>query len=585
MMTEKINTPPTNDVLPLPSWVQFIFYFVSLAIVGLGQPAWVGWLGIIASSCGYALFWRILLSHSRPKSRFWLATSWFFGIQLIQLSWLISHPFLYIYALYFFLAILIGMQFGCLGICISLKEMRNPFSFLALAGFWTLLEWGRLFVLSGFSWNPVGIALTDTIYGLQMASLAGVYGLSFWVILTNLLAVKMWASPYKIRYFAGWIILASFPYVYGALHFHHHEKAFSLQEESEKNPLNVVLVQTAFPIEETLPVWGDAKKMIFYVLEEWSKIFKISSKHIGEKVDLIVLPEFVVPYGTYTFAFPFNTVKTSLEKVFGSDIVAALPPLASPLATQYATPSGDVWFVSNAYCLQALANIFQSHIVVGLEDVDGNDADSKKYFSAAQYFQPAYSPLTNQHDKEIVIQRYEKRVLVPMGEYIPFTFCQKIAADYGILGSFTPGEEAKVFDHPKLPFGVSICYEETFGHLMRENRLEGAALLVNLTSDIWYPNSRLPKQHFDHARLRTVENGIPLIRACNTGITGGIDSLGRVIHVLGDDYRTGEWLSDSIKITVPQYTYSTVYSQMGDGLIVVISMVAVLLRLCLRQEN
>ena len=110
-------------------------------------------------------------------------------------------------------------------------------------------------------------------------------------------------------------------------------------------------------------------------------------------------------------------------------------------------------------------------------------------------------------------------------------------------------------------------------------------LLVNLTSDVWYPNSRLPKQHFDHARLRTVENGIPLIRACNTGITGGIDSLGRIINVLGDNYSESEWIADSIKITVPKYTYGTVYSKTGDLLIIIISCVAIFLRLVLRPES
>src|SRR5690606_27562937 len=99
---------------------------------------------------------------------------------------------------------------------------------------------------------------------------------------------------------------------------------------------------------------------------------------------------------------------------------------------------------------------------------------------------------------------------------------------------FTPGTKAQVIEHPKVKVGVCICYEETFGNLMRENKQLGASLLVNLTSDVWYPNSSLPWQHFDHARLRTVEMGLPLVRACNTSVTASLDSLGRVEGVLGD---------------------------------------------------
>ena len=54
--------------------------------------------------------------------------------------------------------------------------------------------------------------------------------------------------------------------------------------------------------------------MSFYVLDEWEQIFKMTQKHHGQKIDLVVLPEFVVPYGTFTFALPLQAVRTSLKK-------------------------------------------------------------------------------------------------------------------------------------------------------------------------------------------------------------------------------------------------------------------------------
>lgn len=578
------NNAKGDAIAGLSLWKQAALYLISFVIVGFAQPAWIGWLGIFAASFGYALLLRVLLSLPTSSKRFWIAASWFCAIQAIQLSWFVSHPYVYIYAVYFFLCIMMGLQFGCLGIFITLKEVRNPLSLFAIAGSWTILEWFRLYLLSGFSWNPVGLALTDNLYSLQMASLWGIYGLSFWVVYVNLLAISAWFSK-KFVSFAIWLCAALIPYAYGAYHLSNHQPLFEKMNQSQKAPLTVVLVQTAFPIEETLSFWGDSKQMASYVIDEWEKILQITQRHIGKPVDLIVMPEFTVPYGTYTFVFPHQIVKSTFERMFGKEALKALPPLESPLAMEYTVKEGkSFWFVSNAYWLQAISNIFQAHVIAGLEDVEGDEGETRKYFSSAQYFQPSYLPDINKHE-DIVIQRYDKRVLVPMGEYIPFTWCQKLAASYGILGSFTPGSDAKVFDHPKIPFGVSICYEETFGHLMRENRQQGAELLVNLTSDIWYPNSRLIKQHFDHARLRTVENGIPLIRACNTGITGGFDSLGRVVSMLGDEnYNDTEFKSDSIIFNVPQYTYSTLFTKTGDALVIILSLGAILLRYCIRPE-
>jgi apolipoprotein N-acyltransferase len=112
---------------------------------------------------------------------------------------------------------------------------------------------------------------------------------------------------------------------------------------------------------------------------------------------------------------------------------------------------------------------------------------------------------------------------------------------------------------------------------MREGRQKGAEVMVNLTSDVWYPNSKLPRQHLDHARVRTVENGIPLIRACNTGVTAAIDSLGKNVSVLGGDQpEKVEWVADGLVVHVPLYSYHTLYSKLGDSLIIGISMIFVL---------
>ena len=533
--------------MQLHRYLKFSLYVLSFIIVAFGQPAWSWSLGLLAAVCGYAIFWLALLNESFYKRRFWIATLWFMGVQLVQLSWLNTHPYSYIYAVYFLFSFLMGVQFGVLGLFITRQKCQYISNLLGIAALWTLMEWSRLFVFSGFSWNPVGLSLTSGVYPMQMASLWGMYGMSFWVIFVNLLGLRGWLKE-KLSSFLLFGLASLTPYLYGMYQFSEHEHSINTRET-----INIVLVQTSFPIEEIMD-FSSRKEMISYVMTEWQQILSLLQKQKNHAIDLIVLPEYVVPFGTYSPIFPYDFVKKTFREILGEDSLPHLASLEAPYAQEYATPSGNVWFVNNAFWLQSLANIYHSAVVAGLEDVEELSPGQFAYYSAAIHFNPFTLPS----------ERYAKRVLLPFAEYIPFEFCKKIAAEYGIGGSFCPGKEAVIFHHDKASFGVSICYEETFGHLMRETRRNGAELLVNLTNDSWYPNSRLTHQHFDHARLRSIENGIPHVRACNTGLTCGIDSLGRVIaKIEGDDS-----VADSIYIKVSTYHYPTLYSQCGDYLII-----------------
>lgn len=511
-------------------------------------------MGLIAACAGYALFWSVILPITNRKHRFWIGTFWLTAVHLVQLSWFISHPYWYIYVVYVSVSFMVGLQFGLLCLMITPQRIATFVGTLSIAAAWTLLEWVRIFFMSGFSWNPAGLALTGSLLPMQMAAIWGVFGLSFWVMYVNLLALRFWNSAYKPKAGIAWVCAATLPYLFGAAHLAFHAPQF----DQAAKPFTAVMVQPAFDVEEGME-FHDAKSQVAFILDEWRQLLQITQKHHNEPLDLIVLPEFVVPFNTFSPVYEQPQVAAVFAEVLGPDAVEQLPTLDYPLA--YRDAEG-VWWVSNAYWAQGIANCFDTGVIVGLEDADDTPHGEWEYFSAAVYFQPNRETATFRAD------RYEKRVLVPMGEYLPFSFAKALAAKYGVTGSFTPGKEAKVFDAAGIPFGISICYEETFSDLMRESRQLGAEVLVNLTSDVWYPNSRLPQQHFDHARLRTVESGIPLIRACNTGVTGALDSLGRVVALLGDGDPSAEWTSDSIKVHVPRYHYQTLYSRVGDSLII-----------------
>lgn len=534
----------------------------SFVILAFGQPAYSSWLGIFASSIGFALFWLPILSLERRKSKFWAGTLFFSAVQLVQLVWFISHPYAYIYPVYLLLSFGLGLQFGWVTSYIDRKRLSSYSTLIGVTALWTLLEWSRLFVFSGFSWNPVGLYLTTTLYGLQSASLVGVFGISFWVILTNLFALRVLAlQKARVKNISCWLILALLPYCYGAWHYHTQLESKE-RYDLEHTPLNALLVQTAFPVEEAMGIESQAE-FIALVLDEWKQILTITNKEPLKPLDLVVLPEFVVPLGTYTFIYPYEVVKNIFEETYGSTSIQDFPPKTLPFAKEILTSSGNVTFVNNAFFAQAIANHFQAPIVLGLEDVEESETGERTYFSAAFVIE-AQSEGSKKKSWPFVAERYEKRVLVPMGEYIPFSFLQELAKSYGVMGSFTCGCEGKVLNCHRIPLGISICYEETFGDMMLESRQKGAELLVNVTSDVWYPDSSLTKQHFDHARLRAVEAGIPLIRSCNTGITCAVDSLGQQVASLEEYDEQGNWLADSLFVTVSKFHYNTFYMKWGD---------------------
>lgn len=539
-----------------------IFYFIaSWVIVAFGQPAFSFWVSILAAAFGFGLFLTSIQGVESGKKRFWLGVLWFGGVQAVQLAWFISHPYLYIWGVYIFLILALGMQWGVIAWIATKERILRTGAALGLSGLWVFMEVSRLYFLSGFSWNPIGLSLTATLYPLQAAALAGIYGLSFWVLWTNLRFYAATVAEKKIRSWVFWVVLALLPYFIGYLMVYYHDR--KIQETPPKIHTSL-LVQTAFPIEECLGC--PPEELRKYVLGEWRQILRTLSPYTKEKIDLVALPEYVVPFGTWTPVFSWFEVKTLFEDYWGEGAALILPPLEEPWAFWI---KGE-WWVSNAFLLQGIANHFNADVLAGLEDAERVD-DKIEHYNAALYFEPwRYGG-----DK-----RYVKRVLVPMGEYIPFEWCREMALSYGIGGSFTPGKKAEVLQGTRGRYGLSICYEETYADLMRENKGEGADILVNLTSDVWYPNSRLPAQHRDHAKLRTTEMGLPLLRACNTGITCGIDSLGREVATLGEE----EWKQAALKVRLPLYSYFTPYSWTGDKLILGFSFFAIFL-LWLRRKR
>lgn len=539
------------------SWI--IYFLSSFLIVASAQPDWSILSCLMTSCIGYALFWRAALRLTHRKSLFICATLWFAGIQTVQLSWFASDRYVgpYIYLVLFFIITGLGLQFGLITFLLKKQKEMKYLSLLGLSGGWVLLEWGRLFFLSGYSWNPMGLSLTGTLYGLQCASLGGVFGLSFWVIFTNLLALKM-LKRFSWNSFRIWSAAFLLPLIFGWAHMHFHKVKM---EQTTTPPLSALLVQTAIYPEKKISLGtGEALPPEM----QWERILTLLLPYKDHVLDLIILPETVVPYGT-DYPIFYSTYIQGLFHFFFQKGESPFVPHESDLIKR----------VGNSFCAQTLANTFDAEVIIGLEDSIREAGKPPEAYNAAFLFHP-FSELR---------ERYEKRILVPLAEYIPFQWCRKIASRYGIEGSFNLGEEAKIFRAKNIPLGMSICYEETFGHLMRENRIKGASLLVNLTNDVWYPRSRLPMVHFLHGRLRAVELGIPLLRACNTGVTCGVDSLGRIVKKLTPESAKEESQAEALHLSLPLYEYPTLYTLWGNWPILIISFLAFVAMICPRSRS
>lgn len=148
--------------------------------------------------------------------------------------------------------------------------------------------------------------------------------------------------------------------------------------------------------------------------------------------------------------------------------------------------------------------------------------------------QGAYNALYVLDGQGAILQTYDKAHLVPFGEYTPFPELLGGLAVTG--GGFTPGPGVQTLDIPGLP-GSSplICYEVIFSGAVALPGAGRPGLLLNITNDAWFGRSSGPFQHLAQARLRAVEEGLPLVRAANNGITTVIDPHGRLLGRLDLD--------------------------------------------------
>jgi apolipoprotein N-acyltransferase len=199
----------------------------------------------------------------------------------------------------------------------------------------------------------------------------------------------------------------------------------------------------------------------------------------------------------------------------------------------------------------------QIHLLMGsnhYEQVRDGNEDKIIYLNSAFLLDPSGR----------ILGRYDKRHLAPFGEYVPMVnligFIGKVVP---AISDFSPGSTLTNFEVKGRKFSVLICFENSFPHLVRD-AAQGVDFLVQITNDGWFGRSAQPRQDLAIAAFRSIENGMTLIRAANTGISCFIDPWGRVSGIVRDSWGEDVFARGVSSETISAVPHDTFFKTYGD---------------------
>ena len=392
------------------------------------------------------------------------------------------------------------------------------------AALWVALEMLRGWFLSGLPWDPLGASQFRLLPLIQISSVTGVAGLSFlivWTSLSLLLAGLAILRAPGIR--AAWVgeIILPFGVVAAVFAFGNHRLAQTFRSGAL---LKVACIQPSIP---QAMIWDSRESS-----NRFTQLLALSRRALAKKPDLLVWPE------------------------------AALPSF-------------------DPQSFAAITNLIREHrvwMLFGADDADqiGGSLDKPEYrfFNSAFLFDPDAR----------YIASYRKRKLVIFGEYVPLSRWLPFLKYFTpIEGGFTPGPGPASFTitDPLVRLCPLICFEDIFPGLVRCSLADDTDLLVNLTNNGWFGESAAQWQHAVTAIFRAVENGVPLLRCANNGLTCLVDRRGCIAEAITDErdaiYGPGFMVSN-IRLVTSDDTPRTFYRQHGEwfaGVCVVVALIGI----------
>ena len=372
----------------------------------------------------------------------------------------------------------VGLYHGLFGLLLAIvggKQSYRRRALVAAPFLWAAVELARTRI-TGFPWELMGYAQTGNFVLTRIATLTGVYGLSWEILLVNSALAAAFLVARERR---KWLLASAC----GA--------AAILQTGQWVAPSPAVADHTALLVQQNIPIQADWTRDYFEgTLRD---LTSLSAKSAGDarsasKADLIVWPESPSPFYT-------------------SDPLFQNP--VSAMARQAQT-----WVVSGA---------------IGTVPAMPGGGRGSQVFNSAVLVSPQGE----------WVGRYDKVHLVPFGEYLPFPRVFSFAAGLTKeVGEFARGASRAPFDAGGTRLGVFICYESVFPDEVRQFAAQGAQVFINISNDGWYGDSGAWKQHLQQTQMRAIENKRWLLSATNTGLTAAIDPAGRVVAQVPRNERT-----------------------------------------------
>lgn len=400
--------------------------------------------------------------------------------------------------------------------------------------YWVGYEYGHSLGEWSFPWLTLGNTQTYDLLRIQFISMTGVWGLSLWIVLVNVVAFVLvdglvrrrfvWRSRRAIGLLAAVMMLVVLPTVYGA-------RVLSGAPPVEQGGLRTgQKTITVGMVQANIDPWEKWRRSPFETVQLYlERTEQLAEGHQGPRPDVVLWPETAVTY----------YILTEGGRGMRDLILGSLGRMRTPVLTGlqhavfYPDSTKAPW---GARRLRATGERY---------DV----------YNAAALLQPGDS----------VIPWYGKMKMVPMAERVPyaeaFSFLEFLRWDVG-MGGWRIGPGPVMFHERKTgtPFCSVICYESTFPGLVSSNVRNGAEFIGIITIDSWWARMSGAYQHHQYAILRAVENRRWVARCAAGGISSYLDPYGRV-------YDATELFTERIlSRTIGRETEQTTYTAFGDWL-------------------
>lgn len=401
---------------------------------------------------------------------------------------------------------------------------HGPARIPLLAAAWVLAEFLRGWVLTGFPWNLLGTVWAFHPLPQQLAAVTGVWGLSVVTILAA--AAPALLADRSAQTVAGrgdswrgglWVIGIAYALLALMLAFGALRLFSAPAPTTEGDGPRLRVVQASIPQAEK---WVGALRPVHV-----ERQIALSQRPGFTDIDLVIWPETAVPY------------YLNREPAVRQRIAAAAPP--------------------NGFLLTGSIELERT-------------AESTDVYNALF----ALDPVGN------IVASYRKFHLVPFGEYVPFRDLLPMDKITAGKQDFTPGPGlTSSLTIGTLPAASAlICYEIIFSGRVTAAGEPRPGWLLNLTNDAWFGRSSGPYQHFASAKLRSIEEGLPLVRAANNGISAVVDGYGRVLG------RLGLYAVDILDVNLPPSLTPTPYAVIGRWAVAILLTLLLLWHLVLRSK-